>query len=64
MISSPATTELFDMLLHVGSLDEVDTFFRSTGSFASFIVAVPEDMTLHIFLPYCQKWVEFNLKWV
>lgn len=28
------------------------------------IVAVPEDMTLHIFLPYCQKWVEFNLKWV
>lgn len=160
----PATTELFDMLLHVGSLDEVDSFFRSTVSFASFIigvadrnearsyewcydgmwsgddaspaglmmrtnhyvnphwnyptptdseswnsitrlcnmtalaekykglidvptmktimsttiedggpchgltryriVAVPEDMTLHIFLPYCQKWVEFNLKWV
>lgn len=25
------------------------------------IVAVPEDMTLHIFLPYCHKWVELNL---
>lgn len=38
----PATTELFDMLLHAGSLDDVDRFFGSTRSFASFIIGVAD----------------------
>ena len=38
----PATTELFDMLLHAESLDDVDRFFGSTRSFASFIIGVAD----------------------
>ncbi len=38
----PGTSELFDMLLKAGSLDDVDRFFHNTRSFASFIIGVAD----------------------
>ena len=38
----PATSELFDMLLHAQSLDYADRFFHETRSSASFIIGVAD----------------------
>lgn len=38
----PSTTTLFEMLFSVRNLDDVDDFFHSTRSFASFIIGVAD----------------------
>lgn len=38
----PSTTTLFDMLFSARNLDDVDDFFHSTRSFASFIIGVAD----------------------